>query len=184
MSELDTSSAARTPRDLEESKLNARYSELVKEDAENPDPNKPFRTREKIIADFLNTAEGARMYAAVQNASTTPIRKLMDLPVSGPMAPIIDLMIKDGGKTIRKSDPALSEAEAVSRFLKTADGRLLYGIGASLPAGATFEGNPKAVRYALGLVRTQVIEKGASFSTTPLTMKFSALLAAVARKST
>lgn len=183
MAELETSSAALTVKDLEYANLTARWSRLMKEHIENRDPDKPFRTREMLIAADLNTADGSAAYAKWRNASDTPIQKLADMPVIGPIAPIIDLMIKDGGKEIRKRDAKLSEAEAITKFLGTDDGQALFGIGASLPAGATFEGNPRAVKRALSLVREAVIQKTAGFVTTPLTMKFSALLAAVARKN-
>lgn len=183
MSKQDRSSAARTPKDVAWSAILRRQSELQIENATGPSAGKG-RTREQIFADWLATPEGARMYAAWRNAGSTPIEKLKDaLPIVGPMKKIIDVMIVDGGKEIRKRDPSLSEAEAVSRFLKTADGKNLYALGASFPRGATFEGNGKAVRRALAMVRELMVRKGASFDATPLTMKFSALLAAVARKS-
>lgn len=177
MTEVDTSSAAKTLRDLAWAKINARVSELVKESALNPTGK--LRTREVIFADFLNTREGAAMYAEYRTASDTPIEKLVDLSVVGPIAPVVDALIKDGGKEIRKRDPSLSSAEAVVKFLETEDGRNLYQLGASLPAGATFEANPQAVRHALGMAREQVVKKGGNLRTIPLTLQFSALLRAV-----
>jgi hypothetical protein len=123
------------------------------------------------------------MYTTWRSASELPVEKLKSSSVFGPIQPIIDLMIKDGGQTIRKRNPRLSEAQSITKFLEGQDGQALYEIGRSLPAGARFESNPKAVRNALGLIRTGVINKSYDFTTTPMVMKLSGLLVAAVRKS-
>ena len=183
MSEFDRSSAAATPRDLVWSTILRVQDRLNKENMLTPDPASPGKTREQIFAEWLNTVEGAALYAEWQNASDVAIKKLQDLPVVGPIAEVVDGLIAAGGQEIRKADPALTKAQSIDAFLKTEDGKQLYQLGASLPSGATFEGSPKAVRRACGLVRDSVISKRADFTKTPLTMKLSALLLAVAKKS-
>ena len=185
MSEFDTSSAALSAKDHAWSAMEGRIDVLVRLNAENPVPaaNGAPRSRQMIAADFYSSREGAPMYGTWLNASTEPIRKLIDMPVHGPIGQIVDGLIAHGGKEVRQKDPALTEAAAVTKFLGTQDGQTLYEVGRSLPAGATFEGNPKAISRALAIVRELVIEKGTRrfVAEFPLTLKMSGLLKACDR---
>ena len=181
--QTETNMADKTPKSLAWSELLTRVSSLVREHAEDASPDKKFRTREQIFAEFLETREGSALYTTWRSASDVLIQKLKDQPVFGPIAPIVDGLIAHGGKEVRQRDPGLTPAAAVTKFLETQDGQKLYEVGRSLPAGATFEGNPKAISRALAIVRELVIEKGTRrfVAEFPLTLKMSGLLKACDR---
>ena len=126
---------AKSPADQISSKINTAISLRVKRHAELT--SAPFRTRDDLLIIYIKREpEGI----ALSDDWLKAIGTTKSVAASGNIQDHITKECFDvGGEALRAQDPALSKAQAMTGFLETPEGSLIYNVYARLPVGSTFE---------------------------------------------